>query len=316
MNKIFQLFILLNVSIGYSQCFIKDLPSTGKPLRTTGSKKLDKILGKEAKNLEKCFLVDVDLFAYDDAEFPNAYAVNKNPYTIILGKGLLLDEYVNTNGFYSILAIMAHEFAHVTQYKFNETLLGKTAELHADYLAGWYIGKKKDLSSEEINKISLSFWDKGDNDYFSADHHGTSAERRLAFLEGFKNSTMDIYDAYAAGKKHIQSMNIKENAVDPIIVANKDKENLNQCKLPNPIPLEIVESFRKGNDLYLKAKFAECATHYNSLIEKYPDYCVAYYNRGLALYYSGKEKEAILDFKRSYELGFLESKKWFENSEK
>lgn len=64
MNKIFQLFILLNVSLGYSQCFIKDIPSTGSPLSTTGSKKLDKILGKEVKYLEKCFFVDVDLFAY------------------------------------------------------------------------------------------------------------------------------------------------------------------------------------------------------------------------------------------------------------
>jgi lipoprotein NlpI len=51
---------------------------------------------------------------------------------------------------------------------------------------------------------------------------------------------------------------------------------------------------------------------YNNLISKYPDYCIAYFNRGLALYYSGQYEKAKLDFQKSFELGFLESKIWME----
>jgi hypothetical protein len=305
MKNIFFILILSQITISYSQCFIKEIPSIGRPLKTTGSKKLDKILSKEVKYLEKSFLVDVNLYAYDDAEFPNAYAVNIAPYTIILGKGLLLDEYVNTDGYFSIVAIMAHEFAHVTQYKFNEQLTGKYSELHADFLAGWYMARMKGLSSLEIEKISLSFWDKGDDNYFSENHHGTSQERRAAFLEGFKNSQMDIFDAFAAGKKFVLP---KVEMIEP----NKDnfQSDLNQCILPNPMPTDITLAFRTGIQLYYEAKFLESARSYDFIIQKYPDYCVAYYNRGLALYYSGRENDALLDFQKSFELGFKEAQRW------
>ena len=116
---------------------------------------------------------------------------------------------------------------------------------------------------------------------------------------------MDIFDAYAVGKKFISSkVEIEEQTIEKV------QDELNQCSLPNPIPKDISEAFRIGIQFYYEAKFTESAVSYDLIINKYPDYCVAYYNRGLALYYSGRKDDALLDFQRSFDLGFKKAQKW------
>jgi tetratricopeptide (TPR) repeat protein len=299
------LFLCLLV---YGQCYIKEVPSYGIALNTTGSKKLDKILNKEARQLENLFSVQIELWAYDDGESPNALAIDSDPYTIMLGKGLLLDEYVNTNNSYSIIAIMAHEFAHTVQYKFKYYGNGKEPELHADYLAGWYMGKKKYLTSDEVDKISSSFWDKGDINYFSPDHHGTSEERQKSFKAGFLNSKLNIQDAYLDGMKFVKSL-VPLITEKPNEIEDKNNPYPNLCKYPSPIPNEIIQTVNNGNSYYLKGDFKECAKNYDQLIINYPNYCVGYFNRGLALYYSGNKELALIDFQKALDLGLMDAKR-------
>jgi clan AA aspartic protease (TIGR02281 family) len=87
-----------------------------------------------------------------------------------------------------------------------------------------------------------------------------------------------------------------------------EKKYEDSCKYPTPIPTEIKETIQKCTGLYMAAKFSECSTCYDNLISKYPDYCVGYYNRGLAKYFSGDKEGAKIDFDKAISLGFLEAK--------
>jgi len=296
--------------LGYSQCVVAKAPDFCVPLKTTGSKQLDKFLSKEIKLLEKSFSIEVVFFPYNDAQNSSVYTVSNSPYTITIGKKLLSEEYLEANGDFSVTAILAHQFAHLIQFQQNESPIDQNAELHADYLTGWYLGKIKGLTPDQLNLISSGFWDKKDEHYFSQDVHGSSEDRRLALLEGYKNSSKDLVSAFTSGLEYVK--NINPNNIEKPLTVNPNLVTSNECLIPNPLPLDVIETFKANNALYFEAKFEECAFNYNSLIVKYPDYCVAYFNRGLALYYSGQYEKAKLDFQKSFELGFLESKKWME----
>lgn len=95
---------------------------------------------------------------------------------------------------------------------------------------------------------------------------------------------------------------IKQDITPPL------KKYDDNCKYPSPIPTEIIETIKICNQLYLNGKLSECATKYDVLIAKYPDYCVGYYNQGLAKYYKGDKIGAKDDFQKAVSLGFLETK--------
>jgi hypothetical protein len=92
-----------------------------------------------------------------------------------------------------------------------------------------------------------------------------------------------------------------------LLTLNNFIKGQNKCYIPDPIPIDISDCINKGNYLYYNGKFAECASNYDSLILKYPNYCVAYYQRGLARYYNGDISGATLDLEYAYNLGFTKA---------
>lgn len=90
--------------------------------------------------------------------------------------------------------------------------------------------------------------------------------------------------------------------------AKVEKKYEDNCKYPTPMPTEITETIKRCSNLYMAAKFSECAVCYDNLIAQYPDYCIGYYNRGLAKYYSGDKEGAKIDFEKATSLGFIETK--------
>lgn len=200
-----------------SQCYLKSQPDWGHQLSSTGSKKLDELLINEFKTMSVVFDINNYLGIY---EGNNAFAIRNSPW-IMIGKSLMLDEFVKTNGSKSIIAIMAHEFGHCLQYKYNMEVDGswggKWCELHADYMAGWFMGMKQyfsndKLSQEEFNKVVESFFELGDTDYYDPNHHGTKQERSTAFLGGFYAATskqFDLNTSYFEGQKYV--INIDKN---------------------------------------------------------------------------------------------------------
>jgi hypothetical protein len=223
MKKITKIILTFGIITNLnSQCFLNKTISVGAPLETTGSEKLDYILSSESTKIKNLFKVDVELFAYDDQNKPNAFA---SPVcrtlgchgSVAIGKTLLLDELVMSSGYSSICGIMAHEFAHILQYQQKSKLKGKFSELQADYLAGWYLGRTKNLEKADLKSFAVSLFNKGDYDFYSQLHHGTPEERSKIMILGFSDYDLDLKDVYSKSfdilsdlDKHISSSNIEK----------------------------------------------------------------------------------------------------------
>jgi hypothetical protein len=178
-----------------------------KTFNTTGVAKFDEYLNAEKKYLEKIFAVKVKMKILDDSDAPNAYATkdSDNPLSfdgsVYLGISLIAEELKAENGLASVNGIMAHEFAHILQEKLNCTLEGSKRELHADFLAGFYMGQRGTYTNAEISAFGMSIYSKGEGEIWSPSHHGTPQQRLQSLLAGYHTSTLtdSPSDAYQAG---------------------------------------------------------------------------------------------------------------------
>lgn len=107
--------------------------------------------------------------------------------------------------YYRNRVIMAHELGHILQYEFGygpHTPSPKQKELHADFMAGFYLKmiKYRDQlawrsDNDVINKLPDAIdliHSTGDFDINSDDHHGTPTERVRAFNYGFSMEPNNI----------------------------------------------------------------------------------------------------------------------------
>lgn len=91
-------------------------------------------------------------------------------------------------GDFGALSIIAHEFGHAYLAKLGRHPEGKAGELAADRFAGGfarYLNLKGLLEAGDIDEARATFADLGDYAVNKADHHGTPAERRAAFEDGY-----------------------------------------------------------------------------------------------------------------------------------
>jgi hypothetical protein len=229
-----------------SQCFINSEISIGPALNSTGSEKLDGILLSEAKALKNYFKIEVELAAYDDKNSPNAFAspICRNlgcDGSVRIGKTLLLDEIVSASGYISVQGIMAHEYAHIVQFQQKSNLKGKYAELQADFLAGWYLGKAKYLTPQELTPFAESLYKKGDYFFWDVQHHGTPKERASMMVAGFENESLSLGDAYNKSISFLKSnFNELANSGSGIIVDQKSIPN-------NPQLNQAITAYNKGD---------------------------------------------------------------------
>jgi hypothetical protein len=91
-----------------------------------------------------------------------------------------------------IVAVCAHEFAHIAQEKYNLPAVlvvngrVKRLELHADFIAGYFAGVRKRQSFEFPAAVfATTQYSFGDNNFGDPRHHGTSEERGQAVVAGF-----------------------------------------------------------------------------------------------------------------------------------
>ncbi|MDC0644011.1 hypothetical protein OAP32_00375 [Crocinitomicaceae bacterium] len=218
-NIITSIAVFLFVYSFSAQYTLNSSPVSGKTyLSSTGNNTLDRLIQIEKNNLEVFFNVNVDLKIYAGS---NGLASNRCSNhncngTIALGKHLLLSEFYKrgpkTNeklGQYMIVAILAHEFAHIYQYKHPELKFKNSViqEIHADMLAGWYMSKyliskfeitnddfvfglygneKMDGASDIMSDMRIGFGWMGDEQYWSPQHHGDYFTRLSAFGEAWR----------------------------------------------------------------------------------------------------------------------------------
>jgi hypothetical protein len=183
-------------------------------MSSTGIIALDSVIRKEySKQCEFFQIYDVPLYFFQESkEEPdgNAFFYPREK-TMCLGLNLIINLYGKTQNFDLISAVLAHEFGHVIQNTYNWKGGGKFPELHADFLAGFYIGKKNLFKSEtNLNSFVNEFYSRGDTDFFSEKHHGSSSERGCAFLEGYmyaQENNSNALDANQYGYDYIMLHN-------------------------------------------------------------------------------------------------------------
>ncbi|MEQ8995330.1 MAG: hypothetical protein RID53_02360 [Coleofasciculus sp. B1-GNL1-01] len=187
-------------------------PFPGAVYRSTGNPNLNSLISNEYSQLAIVFTVNPTLLIIDDFQGPNAFAywgvTDPGFYgTIYLGIRLLYDELFSMDkGVLAVVGIMAHEFAHILQWKYQSQLIGKLRELHADFLAGYYLGVKNYIPYRDLRAFASSLFTKGDYNFWNLDHHGTPQERVAAMNIGYSLGQLGskISTAYLEGDKIIR----------------------------------------------------------------------------------------------------------------
>jgi hypothetical protein len=174
---------------------------------SSGNREIDQLVSKEAMSFGKTINVVCNIFYVDDGSSYNAFAsqnVTDNMVqdgSVYLGEHLLRDKlWKLTSAKLAIIAVLAHEYAHVWQYKAGYGLSGRQQELHADFLAGYYLGKKGYVSLSELkNFADTLYYSIVSMGFFDTESHGSVEERGAAMIGGFKMRHENIGAAYSKG---------------------------------------------------------------------------------------------------------------------
>jgi hypothetical protein len=166
---------------------------------STGDPQQDKALGLALVRLSQLFAERPGFGFYDDSDAPNAKADPETGVagtwgTVLFGTRLFKDLMTRFDDRgVTVLAVTAHEFGHIAQ--FHRGIFGtlnehqrtvKKSELHADLLAGFFLGNRKmDTGTLRIRTAGVALYQIGDYGFNSPDHHGTPEERVAAAEYGY-----------------------------------------------------------------------------------------------------------------------------------
>jgi hypothetical protein len=189
----------------------------------SGDADTDHFLGLALRRIAVTFAVRPGFAFYDDHRAPNAFATSRSLLpdstgTVLMGRRLFAERMrADGDAGMTIMAICAHEFGHIHQitHEYRQALedLDETArpiELHADYLAGYFLALRKQEHSEfDLQTVGRQFFAMGDTDLASPQHHGTSEERIAAISAGYqfgRAGATDIAAAAVAGLRLVRGM--------------------------------------------------------------------------------------------------------------
>jgi hypothetical protein len=150
---------------------------------------------------------------FDDGDAPNAFAIPRRMFpdgpdgTVLLGINLVELEWRRNDQQgvdrkvldQSLRIILAHEYAHILQYKNGMTPNGPwQMEPHADFMAGWCLGNYTPLDIELAVK---SMFERGDRAFYDRTHHGEPELRAAMVLAGYDASKLNLQAAFEKGRK-------------------------------------------------------------------------------------------------------------------
>jgi hypothetical protein len=173
-------------------------------IRTSSDRAFDYALARTLSGLTDVFGVLPGFAYYDDGAAGNAYATEArrlgNPDGTVLFGRRFLDSVLaqGEHADVAVAAICAHEFGHIAQFKYN--LLGplltgtrtiKRAELHADFLAGYYAGvRKRQKPGYPADAFAAGLSDLKPA-MTAVRRHGNAGERAAAIARGFEVAHRD-----------------------------------------------------------------------------------------------------------------------------
>ena len=193
----------------------------GKVMPRSGNLELDYALAQTLGMLVDTFQV-FPKFAFL-GDFGTAYATpgsffSQTDGTVLFGMGLLnaLFSWENHPEI-AVATVCAHEFGHIVQFKNGliDRLQGsastvRPAELHADFLAGYFAGMRK-LARPSFPAVVFATTQSrfGDYEFGRPEHHGTADERATAVARGFHaayRERLAFSDAIKIGISYVQSV--------------------------------------------------------------------------------------------------------------
>lgn len=186
---------------------------------TSGNANLDSALGVLLVHMSRFFGVQPQFGFIWEEQGPNAFATayNANNFvdgTVAFGRELLDIEISKANGDFAVMAICAHEFGHIRQYRdryiprIEANLPGYCVELQADFAAGAFVAYwRRMMRPEHLLRIGDTWAGLGSTDFNNPGSHGTSVQRVRAIEAGFfyrdgvRNAT--VTDVMEAGYRHV-----------------------------------------------------------------------------------------------------------------
>ncbi len=166
--------------------------------RSTGNADMDRAFDLALQRLASILEVTPGFAFYDDFDGLNAVAtpaplLGVPAGSVFFGTGLFGTLLAEDPSGGAVMWVAAHEFAHILQFQSNVRdllLQGQSTvrrmELHADYMAGYYLGRRKlEEPRASLFHAGESVWSAGDTNYNDPGHHGTPAERVAASEKGF-----------------------------------------------------------------------------------------------------------------------------------
>jgi hypothetical protein len=187
----------------------------------SGNGDFDRALAVTLLNLSNTFSV-LPGFAFSEKVVMNAFAsantaMGRADGSVVFGRSLFREIMTRReNPELGVAAICAHEFGHIVQYKhgLQQSLIVngrvKRLELHADFLAGYFAGKRKlEMPGFPAAIFAATQYSFGDNQYGDPAHHGTSKERGDAVVYGFQSayqSKQPFETALQTGIQYVQQI--------------------------------------------------------------------------------------------------------------
>jgi hypothetical protein len=218
---------------------------------SSGNKGLDNYLSTESARLIELFGLAPDLSYIDAPEWDNAAAASEplNEFTsgtVYLGIKLLRTEFPDAlRGRHAVVGILAHEFGHILQYKYEGATFTDPfeTEIHADFMAGYYIARRALTIPTDVDNLAVSLFLRADApEFFQAPDHGNGYQRVAAMLAGYYSQSLTPSDAYNAGRKVASELKTSiDNSTNYEVIVDADPQARAQ--------VQITSSYRFRSNL-------------------------------------------------------------------
>lgn len=182
---------------GFSSLNMRQLPIVAG----SGNDNLDRALGHVLVDMSATFGQRPGFAYYEDGQQPNALATTFTKFprtrgTVLFGLSLIERQLAaHRHGDIAVLAICAHEFAHILQFDNNGQILKSIesafprycVELHADFLAGFYLNRYHRIRpSINISAVGSAWSRLGSSNFNRPGSHGTSRQRVFCIEAGYE----------------------------------------------------------------------------------------------------------------------------------
>jgi len=258
---LFLIFSMIPISL-VSQCVghysVLHSSKLGSPV--AGDITIDAFFNVTKSKLETFFGLNADIYFFQEQSGPQVMTLcsTRDPLqskgTIRIGLTLLKNDlWVEFNGVYMTTAVLAHQYAHLFQCSLNGSLRGWKRELQADFLAGYFLGRK---SYNYENQLDIQTFATVlfEGDWYEPFYHGSTFERTQALIDGYHNADLSLEEAYIKSLYDFDSY----QRIDP---NKKELETCGFClglgktTLPAECPVCLGDGERDCNICNAKGEF-------------------------------------------------------------